>query len=178
MPEFLAQFNDIVKAHYPGLYRFALSMCRSDATARDLVQQTFLQWARHGRDLKDSTKVKSWLFTTLYREWLRVSVGYRKFDSVEFEPELHGLPPQEEITLPPRIDSQTIHLALDQMDERHRAPLVLFFLQEMSYKDIAAALDIPIGTVMSRISRAKQSLRDILVRLESPDVNPGDKFPP
>ena len=159
-------FQQIVDAHYQGLHRFALSMCRRDATAQDLVQQTFLQWARKGHTLRDASKVKTWLYTTLYRDWLSMARREKKFQEVEFEPDLHGHAPDEDDEAAPRVDSTTLQLALDQLDPNYRAPLVLFYLKELSYRDIAETLGIPIGTVMSRLSRAKDSLRATLRRFE------------
>ena len=159
-------FQQIVDAHYQGLHRFAVSMCRSDPTAQDLVQQTFLQWARKGNTLRDATKVKTWLYTTLYREWLSMARREKKHPEVEFEPDLHGSAPDEDEAAP-RVDGATLHVALDQLDPHFRAPLVLFYLKELSYRDIASTLDIPIGTVMSRLSRAKDILRSILIKLDT-----------
>ena len=64
-------FIQLVDAHYASLYRFALSLARSEADACDLVQQTFYIWATKGAALRDAAKAKTWLFTTLYREFLR-----------------------------------------------------------------------------------------------------------
>lgn len=164
--ESLPSFEQIVDAHYQGLFRFAVSMCKSDATAQDLVQQTFLQWARKGHTLRDSSKVKTWLFTTIYREWLGMARKEKKHPEVEFEPDLHGSTQDEDGGENPRVDSATLQKALDQLDPNYRAPLVLFYLKELSYRDIAETLGIPIGTVMSRLSRAKDHLRSILLRLE------------
>jgi RNA polymerase sigma factor (sigma-70 family) len=159
-------FEQIVDAHYQGLFRFALSMCRSEATAQDMVQQTFLQWARKGHMLRDASKVKTWLYTTIYREWLSIARREKKHEQVEFEPDLHGaVHEQEEVELP-RVDGVTLQKALDQLDPTYRAPLVLFYLKELSYREIAESLEIPIGTVMSRLSRAKDRLRRILLKLE------------
>ena len=159
-------FQQIVDAHYQGLHRFALSMCRSDATAQDLVQQTFLQWARKGHTLRDAAKVKTWLFTTIYREWLSIARREKKHEQVEFEPDLHGASQPHDEGENPRVDSATLQIALEQLDPNYRAPLVLFYLKELSYRDIAETLGLPIGTVMSRLSRAKDRLRSILLRLE------------
>ncbi len=164
--ESLPSFEQIVDAHYQGLFRFAVSMCKSDATAQDLVQQTFLQWAKKGHTLRDSSKVKTWLFTTIYREWLGMARKEKRHPEIEFEPDLHGSTQDENEGENPRVDSATLQTALDQLDPNYRAPLVLFYLKELSYRDIAETLGIPIGTVMSRLSRAKDHLRSILLRLE------------
>lgn len=159
-------FQQIVDAHYPGLHRFALSMCRREDVAEDLVQQTFLQWARKGHTLRDGGKVKTWLFTTLYREWLGQARREARHPEIEFEPDLHGVDGPEEDTPEPHVDSATLHAALERLDPGHRAPLVLFYLKELSYREIADTLGLPIGTVMSRLSRAKDSLRSILRSLK------------
>ncbi len=164
--EALPSFEQIVDAHYQGLFRFAVSMCRSEATAQDLVQQTFLQWAKKGHALRDASKVKTWLFTTIYREWLGMARKEKKHPQVEFEPDLHGSTQDDDEGENPRVDSATLQQALDQLEPNYRAPLVLFYLKELSYRDIAETLGIPIGTVMSRLSRAKNNLRSILLRLE------------
>ena len=159
-------FEQIVDAHYQGLFRFAVSMCRSEATAQDLVQQTFLQWARKGHMLRDASKVKTWLYTTIYREWLSIARREKRHEQVEFEPDLHSPSQQDDEEQTPRVDAITLQKALDQLDPTYRAPLVLFYLKELSYREIAESLGIPIGTVMSRLSRAKDHLRRILLKLE------------
>jgi RNA polymerase sigma-70 factor (ECF subfamily) len=159
-------FEQIVDAHYQGLYRFALSMCRREATAQDLVQQTFLQWAKKGHTLRETSKVKTWLFTTIYREWLAMARKEKKHEEVEFEPDLHGATQNDDPGEEPRFDALMLNSALEQLDAAYRAPLVLFYLKELSYRDIAETLELPIGTVMSRLSRAKDKLREILRRLE------------
>lgn len=169
--ETVPSFEQIVDAHYQGLYRFALSMCRRESTAQDLVQQTYLQWAKKGHTLRDASKVKTWLFTTIYREWLAIARREKKYEEVEFEADLHGSPQPEDEGENPRVDSATLQSALEQLDPNYRAPLVLFYLKELSYRDIAETLGIPLGTVMSRLSRAKDSLRAILRRLEDAPSN-------
>lgn len=163
-------FEQIVDAHYQGLYRFALSMCRREATAQDLVQQTFLQWAKKGHSLRDAAKVKTWLFTTIYREWLSIARREKKYEEVEFEPDQHGAMQPHDDGENSRVDSATLQIALAELAPSYRAPLVLFYLKELSYRDIAETLGVPIGTVMSRLSRAKDSLRTILHRIENSSV--------
>lgn len=171
MTEKLLSFEEIVDAHYKGLYRFALSMCKQEAMAQDLVQQTFLQWAKKGHELRDASKVKTWLFTTIYREFLNAARREKKFEQVEFDAEIHGSTLEEDIEPDPGVDGARLQLALERLEPNYRAPLVLFYLKELSYRDIAEALSIPIGTVMSRLSRAKNALRTILRTLE-------DRSPP
>ena len=65
-------FHDLVSEYYTALYRFAYSLAGNEHDAGDLTQQVFCIWAEKGATLRDSSKVKSWLFTTLYREFIRI----------------------------------------------------------------------------------------------------------
>src|SRR5271154_570102 len=76
-------FENLVNTHYEPLYRFALSLAHSEADAGDLVQQTFYRWAAKGAQLRDKSKAKSWLFTTLHREFLGQRRHEDKFPKVE-----------------------------------------------------------------------------------------------
>ena len=140
------------------LYRFALSLSREPSEAADLTQQTFLLWALKGHQLREGSKVKTWLFTSLYREFLR---GERKRDRESGSED----PLADEQSLPVAInqlDGDAVLRALLDLEEIYRAPLSLFYLQQHSYKEIAETLDVPLGTVMSRISRGKARLREQL----------------
>lgn len=155
------EFDQLVQDHYQGLYRFALSLAQREADAADLTQQTFLRWATRGFQLRDRNKAKTWLFTTLYREFLnghRRAVRYPQVELSDAEPELPPVQPR----MMEDVDSQSALDALGQLDETYRAPLTLFYLQQHSYQEIADILDVPIGTVMSRLSRGKAQLRQKL----------------
>ncbi len=153
------EFNSLVEAFYVPLCRFAMSLARDETTAADLTQQTFLKWARFGDQLRDRTKAKTWLFTTLHREFLALR---RKADRME-DRELDEIPaPAPAASASDKIDAQLALAALQQVDEVYRAPVAMFYLQDMSYAEIAEALDIPIGTVMSRLARGRDKLRTLL----------------
>lgn len=157
-------FTQLVDANYAPLYRFALSLARNQADASDLTQQTFFIWATKGHALRDVSKVKSWLFTTLYREFLRGRRRDARATALEDLPPSEADPPAPDVDLVAVLDGATVVAALQEVDEVFRAPLTLFYLEELSYQEIAGALDIPIGTVMSRLSRGKAQLRAILAR--------------
>lgn len=167
-------FAQLVDAHYAPLYRFALSLSRNGSDAGDLVQQTFFIWATKGHGLRELTKAKSWLFTTLYREFLR---GRRRDSRSSF---LEDLPPGEkdpvadDVDRVSKIDAASVMVALQTVDEAFRAPLTLFYLEDLSYQEIAVALDVPIGTVMSRLSRGKAQLR---LALEGSDAGAAKVVP-
>lgn len=168
-------FNQLVDAHYTPLYRFALSLARNQADAGDLVQQTFYIWATKGHALREVSKAKSWLFTTLYREFLRVRRREGRATSIE------DLPPGQqevaavEVDRARSLDADTVMGALQSVDEVFRAPLTLFYLDDLSYQEIADTLDVPIGTVMSRLSRGKAQLRGFL---KKPEKSAAEKVVP
>jgi RNA polymerase sigma-70 factor (ECF subfamily) len=161
-------FTQLVDANYASLYRFALSLARNAADAGDLVQQTFFIWATKGQGLRELSKAKSWLFTTLYREFLRGRRRDSRSSSLEDLPPGEREPAAEDIDRVARIDAGAVMTTLQTVDEVFRAPLTLFYIEDMSYQEIADTLDVPIGTVMSRLSRGKAQLRLALERSEAP----------
>lgn len=154
-------FEQLVASYYENLFRFAISLTRSEDRAADLTQQTFYLWAAKGHQLRDKTKVKSWLFTTLHREFLggrRRETRFPHHNMDDVGSELPHVDPK----IVNGLDGRTVIDSLAQVDEPYRAPLTLFYLEDLSYAEIADTLDIPIGTVMSRLSRGKAQLRQIL----------------
>jgi len=154
-------FEQIVSAYYEALYRFALSLSQREAQACDLTQQTFYLWATKGHQLRDKTKVKTWLFTTLHREFLGSVRRENRFPHLTVEDVNQELPPVQPIVVN-QLDGASVMAALAQVDEIYRAPLTLFYVQDFSYAEIAECLSLPIGTVMSRLSRGKEQLRQRL----------------
>lgn len=159
-------FTQLVDANYASLYRFALSLAKNQADACDLTQQTFFIWATKGQTLRDITKAKSWLFTTLYREFLRGRRREARATALDDLAPDESDPPAPEVDLVSAMDAESVVAALEGVDDVFRAPLTLFYLEELSYQEIAATLDIPVGTVMSRLSRGKSQLRALLARRE------------
>jgi RNA polymerase sigma-70 factor, ECF subfamily len=166
-------FTQLVDAYYAPLYRFALSLSRNSADACDLTQQTFYVWATKGSALRDEAKVKTWLFTTLYREFLRSRRRGARLTALDDLPPGTEDPPANEIDLAVNLDAQLVVESLQAVDEAFRVPLTLFYLEELSYQDIADLLEVPLGTVMSRLSRGKTQLRAALAQKErAPNVIP------
>jgi RNA polymerase sigma-70 factor (ECF subfamily) len=154
-------FTELVDRYYAMLYRFALSLAHNEADACDLTQHTFAVWASKGHSLRDASKVKSWLFTTLYREFISTRRREQRWPKEELstvEDELPAVSPDAVDSL----QSGQVMAALQTLDENFRVPLVLFYLQEHSYEEIARILDVPIGTVMSRLSRGRLKLQRAL----------------
>lgn len=152
-------FPKLVETYYAPLYRFALSLTRSSADACDLTQQTFFIWATKGSSLREAGKAKSWLFTTLYREFVRGRRRDARVTAIEDLPPAQQDPPDTESDTIAKLDAELVMAALQDVELVFREPLSLFYLQDLSYAEIAAILAVPIGTVMSRLSRGKLHLR-------------------
>lgn len=153
-----ARFENLVQEHYRSLYQFAYSLAHNEADAADLTQQTFYIWAAKGDQLRDASKVKSWLFKTLHREFLqsrRRIVRFPQLSLEETEPELPPVPaPAGE-----QHDAASVLRALGELDETFQAPLTLFYLGDFAYQEIADILGVPLGTVKSRLARGIDQLQ-------------------
>lgn len=157
----------LVEQHYALLYRYAYRLTGSDADAEDLTQQTFVAAQLKWNQLRDESRAKSWLFAIARNAYLKqlrrpVCIPIDFADDFVAEPTL-------ELALEPEVefDSDQLQLALNELPEDFRSPLILFYFDEFSYREISDQLGVPIGTIMSRLSRAKAWLRR---RLTQPDL--------
>src|SRR5437867_8779188 len=150
------EFENLVKLYYGDLYRFGLSLTGSEADVADLTQETFYIWANKGHQLQKAASVKSWLFTTLHREFLKTCRRRNRFSDESIDEGAEGLP-NVPADCAERADSRTLLRILGEIAEDFRAPLVLY-MEDLSYKEIADVLALPLGTVQSRIARAKIQL--------------------
>jgi RNA polymerase sigma-70 factor (ECF subfamily) len=156
-------FESLVARFYEPLYQFAFSLTRAEADACDLTQQTFTIWATKGHQLRDTSKVKTWLFTILHREFLASRRRQTRFPHVELD-EASGDLPVISPTTADRLDVAHVLASLAGMDEIYQAPVALFYLQDCSYNEIAEILGVPLGTVKSRLSRGLGQLQQMLSR--------------
>lgn len=160
-------FQALADQYYAPLYRFAMTLTRTESDASDLVQDTFLAWAAKGHQLQDPTKVKGWLFTTLHRRFLegqRRSTRFPQLEITATETEL----PQIEPELVDHLDAQTVLELLARLDPPFRAAVALFYLEDYSYAEIGTVLEIPLGTVKSRIARGLAQLKALLSQRKPP----------
>ncbi len=155
-------FDSVVDRHYQDVYRFALSLAGQPSDAADLTQETFLRFARNRSRIRDGGKVvKSWLMTTVFREFNRRRrhlVRFQHSNLEDSEPQLPLVDPG----MIEAIDGRTVLAMVTKLEEAFRAPLALFYLEDFSYQEIAEVLEIPIGTVMSRLSRGKAQMKRML----------------
>ena len=161
------EFEKLVNLYYRDLYRFGLSLTGNEADACDLTQETFYTWATKGHQLKNPEKVKTWLFTTLHRRFLQICRRSERFVHEPLDETADDLP-HVSIDVVHRIDARTMLNLLGQIDVTYRAPLILYYLEDLSYQEIAQALEIPLGTVQSRIARGKIRLFRLLTEASGP----------
>ena len=142
----MSEFAELVDAHYQALFRFGMSLTRNVDRASDLVQETFCIWAAKGGQLRDRSKAKTWLFTVLHREFLNQRRRAAKFSDEPLDEAQAAaiFAPEEDAER--HMDGQRAMDLLGALEETYRTPL-------------AEILDVPIGTVMSRLSRGKEMLR-------------------
>jgi len=154
-------FESLVARHYEPLYQFAFSLTRDESDACDLTQQTFCIWAAKGHQLRDVSKVKTWLFTTLHREFLGSRRRQTRFPHIELDQAAAELPVVSPAAVN-RLDTAQVLEALARLDEIFRAPVALFYLQDYSYNEISEILAVPLGTVKSRLARGLERLHQLL----------------
>ncbi len=149
--------RQLVDEHYESLYRYAYRLSGSAADADDLTQEAFCKAQMQLHQLRDAAKAKGWLFRIvrnayLHRVRAQKSHPALSLDAVGDLPE----PPPEPL---PEVEPERLRQVLGELPETFRTPVILFYFEEFSYRDIAEQLDVPIGTVMSRLARAKACLR-------------------
>jgi len=157
-----ADYEQAVATFYEALYAFGYSLAGNEDDAGELTQETYCRLLTKGGQLRDPSKVKSWLFTTLYRVflgWKQRRARLPHFEITSVEAELPVITPAHVDVL----ENDAIRDALLELEEHYRVPLLLFYFNDHSYEEIAGILDVPVGTVMSRLSRAKGLLRERLV---------------
>jgi RNA polymerase sigma factor (sigma-70 family) len=161
-----ATFEQLALPFFASLYNHAFWLTRNEAEAEDLVQETFFKALRAFDSFQSGTNFKAWIFRILRNTFLttRTGIAASRTDFLEDRPDILDTAsgPTPEYTLI-RLDNQAaLHAALEQLHPPLREVLLLCDVEEIKYKDIAVILDVPIGTVMSRISRARRSLRHLL----------------
>lgn len=151
----------LIDAHYEALYRYAYRLGGSAADAEDLTQETFGKALAHLPQLREPDRAKAWLFRILRNLYLHRVRDQKRHRVVPLDA-VGDLARREGDDLVPEIDPARLQQALNELDEAFRTPIILFYFEEFSYRDIAEQLELPIGTVMSRLARGKAYLRNRL----------------
>jgi RNA polymerase sigma factor (sigma-70 family) len=156
-----SDYEQAVELFYGSLYAFAYSLARSPDDACELTQETYARLLTKGHQVRNRARLKSWLFTTLYRLFLAGKRRHSRLPHFELSCVEHELPAVEAVQLD-RLDDGAVRDALLALEDHYRLPVTLFYLENHSYAEIAEILSVPIGTIMSRLSRAKALLRERL----------------
>ena len=156
------------------MYATARRLTRDPAEAEDLVQETYAKAFRNRRQFQAGTNLRAWLFTILHNTFLN-DVRRRKGSPVEVDGEAAsraadrtpGPGPSVEDALVARATAAEVETALESLPEVFRTAVWLRDVQELSYADMAGVLEVPIGTVMSRIARGRRMLHDRLAEKQA-----------
>ena len=162
-----AEFEQLALPLLPSLYNHACWLTRNHAEAEDLIQETFCKALRAFDSFQADTNFKGWILRILRNTFLTSRTGIAASRTVFLEDQPQAIDSTDDSPTPEdtliRLDNQAaLHKALEQLEPPLREALLLCDVEEVKYKDIALILDIPIGTVMSRISRARSALRLLL----------------
>jgi RNA polymerase sigma-70 factor (ECF subfamily) len=152
--------QQLIDTHYDALYRYAYRLSGSGGDADDLTQEAFGKALTRIDQLREPEYAKAWLFRILRNVYLHRSRDRMRHPTVSLDSvgDLAEEPGEAGLEIDPVI----LQDALNELDEGFRTPLILFYFEDFSYRDIAEQMELPIGTVMSRLARAKSHLRQRL----------------
>ena len=156
------EFSTLLIAELPYLRRFARSLCGDAALADDLVQDTAERAIAKQRLYDPSRPLRAWLFAILRNLFIN---GIRKRQQFHVVKNVDDLTDGEDAVQPEQEQGLSLRLisdALDRLPPQHREVIALISLEEMSYRDVSEILGVPMGTVMSRLSRAREQMRGLL----------------
>jgi RNA polymerase sigma-70 factor (ECF subfamily) len=154
-------FETVALPHIDCLFRTALRVVGDRSLAEDLIQETFLQAWKSFHRFEAGTNCRAWLFKILFhvvqhhrRKWFRFDMKSVQTTDDGMQETLVYEPP-----VPQGLSDEDVLLALERIPEQYREVIILADVEEFSYKEIAEALGIPLGTVMSRLNRGRKMLR-------------------
>ena len=157
---------DALLPHLDAAYNFARRLTRNEHDAEDVVQEAFLRAMRYGASFSGQNP-RAWLLTIVRNTWFSMRKGNIPGETVvQFDEELHqeGEHPGPEAELLRGADTHAIDEALDELPVEYREVIVLREFEDLSYKEIARVTGVPVGTVMSRLARARDRLTRAIKR--------------
>jgi len=165
------QFKEIAYPHMKFLYNVARKYTENRFDAEDVLQETYATAFEKFHQLKDKRKCKAWMFSILRRKFLRSLNAKKRMNQIDLpdcetyigmlETQVKTRDPEQHLTS--MMDSNILKKILATLPEKHHTILLLFYMEGMPYKEISSCLDIPIGTVMSRLTRARAFLKKELL---------------
>ena len=163
-------FEDLAMPLFERLYNFAHWLTQDREEAEDLVQETYAKALKGFRSFQPGTNFRAWIYQILRNAFLTSRTGLKSTVAVPLEVDgdeqnLPAVSETPESILLQRLDRQLVQEALVRLPINYREVLLLCEFEEMSYQEISATLAIPLGTAMSRLSRARRALRSTLQKL-------------
>lgn len=160
-------FEELAMPLFARLYNLAHWLTQDRAEAEDLVQETYMKALKGFASFQPGTNFRAWIYKILRNTFLTSRTGLKAARTVSLDDEQEpvaepAVPETPESVLLARADQQAIQCALEQLPVKFREIILLCDVEEMSYQEIAGALEIPMGTVMSRLSRARKAMRELL----------------
>jgi RNA polymerase sigma-70 factor (ECF subfamily) len=152
---------ELVARYHGELFAYAYRLTGSAADAEDLTQQTYLAACAAFASLRDPNAARAWLYAILRSQYLKHFCRPSGLVFDEGQTELDQIP--EELPAEPEFDQELLQRALDSLPTEFKVVVLMFYFEGCSYKEIARQLNLPPGTVMSRLARAKQRLRKALL---------------
>jgi RNA polymerase sigma-70 factor (ECF subfamily) len=157
-------FEQLAMPHFEQLYNFACWLTHDRQEAEDLVQETYAKALKGFSSFQQGTNFRAWIYKILRNAFLTSRTGLKLTATVplDLEGDEENLPKIRETPesiLLQRSDRELVQKALEQLPVAYREILLLCEVEEMSYQEISATLSVPMGTVMSRLSRARRALR-------------------
>lgn len=165
----LPEMARLVVDHHAWVYRYAVRLCGCPAEAEDLTQQAFLIAQQKRHQLRDPAKARSWLLSIVRSCFLKGLKRVRPLAGTDVDLCLAEVAAP---CSPDEIDGERLAAALAELPPEFRVVVLMFYFEDLSYQAIAEQLEIPIGTVMSRLSRAKAHLRRRLSEASPPRAAP------
>ena len=161
------QVEEMVPLFYSALYRYAYRLTGSKADAEDLTQETFCSAQAKHAQLREPDRVKPWLFSILHNAFLLRKRRERQARFGTWDDWAESSASLDRIAGEPLVEEETLQAALLEVPPDFRSVLILYYFEDFSYRDIADQLAIPIGTVMSRLARARQFLKAQLIKRDA-----------
>ena len=166
------EFWNLAQQYTRFLYNVAFKYTGNRYDAEDLVQETLYTAYHKLHQLRDNRKFKSWVFTILRNHFLKFQRKKAPLQADDFENGVDYLSQLESVALQQsaatvyerKVEAETVQSILEKLPEKYKAVLILYYMEDNSYQEIAELLGVPIGTVMSRLARAKQMMKKALLR--------------
>ncbi|MFZ1000366.1 MAG: sigma-70 family RNA polymerase sigma factor [Candidatus Sulfotelmatobacter sp.] len=164
-------FEELAMPLFGQLYNFANWLTQNREEAEDLVQETYAKALKGFASFQSGTNFRAWIYRILRNSFLTSRTGLKATMTVPLDPEENGPELAVERDTPETIlfersDRELLQRAIDELPVYFREILLLCDVEEMSYQEIAATLGIPIGTVMSRLYRARRALRETVRKMQ------------